>query len=244
MSLPLTARNCLREYREVQFLAKRTFEYLRKTIRAGMSEKEVRAAAEEHMLENGADGFWYHGVGAFVLAGERSVLSMSGKEYIPSVYKLKETDLVTVDLSPRIGEFWGDYARTLVLKDGVALGESATSASDTRAQGWLDALAFEESLHTWFVGSFNPDELVSDAFARMQAEIREAGYKNLDFNQNLGHTIERAIAGRRWLDEKNQEKMGDWQFFTFEPHLARSGERYGFKHENIYHVDGGRLVGI
>ncbi|MFH0816415.1 MAG: M24 family metallopeptidase [Methanobacteriota archaeon] len=242
MSLPHGKLEHLSEYRKVQSLAKRTMNYLRRVVRAGMSEKGVRTVAEEYMFQNSAEGFWYHGVGGFVLAGERSVLSMSGKEYIPSDYTLKETDLVTVDLSPRIGDFWGDYARTLVIEGGKALSESETTSDDARVQGWLDGLAFEKRLHSRFAERFRPGESVSDAFARVEAEVQTGGYRNLDFNRNLGHTIEKAIGERRWFDEENREIIGDWPLFTFEPHIARPRERYGYKHENIYCRDGNRLI--
>ncbi len=232
----------MREYREVQSLAKRTIDHLRTAIRAGMTEKDVRSVAEEYMLDNGADGFWYHGVGAFVLAGERSVLSMSGREYRPSDYKLKGTDLVTVDLSPRIGEYWGDYARTLVLVGGSVLDVKETSTDDTATQDWLNGLAFEKSLHSRLMAWYDPDEPVSDLFARLQGEIQVGGYNILDFNHNLGHTIEKTLDERRWFDGKNHSKMGDWPIFTFEPHIARPGARYGFKYENIYYYSGDQLI--
>ena len=63
------------KYKKVQQIAKDTIVYLRKIVRAGMTEKEIVTKAENYMKERGIKDFWYYGVGAFVLVGKRTTIS-------------------------------------------------------------------------------------------------------------------------------------------------------------------------
>ena len=109
------------EYRDVQKIAKETIEYIKTEIRPGMSLPEVRRLCEEKMILLGADSFWYWNVGAFVFAGDETTVSVSGKEYSTSEKTIESDDIVTIDLSPQIGDIWGDYARTVIVLKMVVL---------------------------------------------------------------------------------------------------------------------------
>ncbi len=102
----------------MQNLSRATMEYLMQNLSAGMSLVEVRSLCERFMLENGADSFWYYDVGAFVFSGEETILSISGKDYTTADRRIRENDLLTVDLSPQVQRIWGDYARTIVIEAG------------------------------------------------------------------------------------------------------------------------------
>ena len=66
------------------------------------------------------------------------------------------------------------------------------------------------------------------------ARIIKAGFENLDFAGNLGHSIERTREDRRYLESGSATCLGGVSPFTFEPHIRRrSHGRWGFKHENI-----------
>ena len=71
--------------------------------------------------------------------------------------------------------------------------------------------------------------------------IRKEGYINLDFMGNLGHSIVRKKYDRIYIEKGNQSKLGDVQYYTFEPHISVSGSKYGYKRENIYYFDKGVL---
>ena len=68
-------------HRAMQDVNRRTMRLLREQIHAGMRLLDVRALAEKTMLENGADSFWYYGVGAFVFAGDETTVSVSAVSY-------------------------------------------------------------------------------------------------------------------------------------------------------------------
>ena len=128
-----------------QALAREAMARTAAALRPGMSERDVAALAEQEMYALGAEGFWYHGVGALVLAGrERSRLSISGRDYQSArdVF-LQETDVVSVDLSPVLCGAWGDYARTIFMENGRAVLEPAQPVTPEFAA----AYAMEQQLH-------------------------------------------------------------------------------------------------
>lgn len=107
------------DYKEVQQIARETIEYAKTFIKPGMNLLEVRKLCEQKMLELGADSFWYWDIGAFVFAGDETTVSVSGKQYVTSDRTINENDIVTIDLSPQNGNIWGDFARTIILENGV-----------------------------------------------------------------------------------------------------------------------------
>ena len=105
-------------YTKIQLAAKKTIEYIQSIIKPGMNLLEIRRLCEDKLLELGADSFWYWDVGAFVFAGDETTVSVSGKQYVTSDRVIDNNDILTIDLSPQIGNIWGDYARTIILENG------------------------------------------------------------------------------------------------------------------------------
>ncbi len=58
---------------------------------------------------------------------------------------------------------------------------------------------------------------------------------------NLGHSIEHRKENRIYIERGNKRKLGEVDYFTFEPHIAKAGSKYGFKRENIYFFDKDKL---
>ena len=109
------------DYSQVQKVAKDTIEYIKTEIRQNMSLAEVRKLCEEFMVEEGITSFWYWDIGAFIFSGKETMLSISGREYITSERKIEENDIITIDLSPQYGNVWGDYARTIIVENGIVV---------------------------------------------------------------------------------------------------------------------------
>ena len=59
---------------------------------------------------------------------------------------------------------------------------------------------------------------------------------------NLGHSIVKDKNDRVYTEKGNTQKNGDVKYFTFEPHISIPGSKYGFKKENIYYFENGKLV--
>ena len=130
------------EYKEVQKIAKDTIAYARKNIRSGMTLAEVREMCEKKLIELGADSFWYWDIGAFVFAGDETTISVSGIQYQTSDRVIAENDIITIDLSPQNVDIWGDYARTLIVENGVVVDDDVSSNTE-----WKKGIQMEKELH-------------------------------------------------------------------------------------------------
>lgn len=225
------------EHRAVQKIAKETMKYIRAAIRPGMRLSEVRALCEEKMLSLGADSFWYWNVGAFVFAGEETNLSVSGRNYKTSERIIAQNDIVTIDLSPQIGDTWGDYARTIILEEGRAV----ENVEAIKRDEWRAGVETEEKLHGELIRFARPDTTFEELYYHMNSFIAENGFANLDFAGNLGHSIVRRKEDRIYIEKGNDAGLGDAGLFTFEPHIGRRGSMYGYKKENIYFFEGGAI---
>ena len=222
-----------KEYRDVQKIAKETIEYIKTEIRPGIPLAEVRRLCEEKMTSLGADSFWYWDVGAFVFAGDETTVSVSGKEYTTSERIIGTDDIITIDLSPQIGDTWGDYARTLIIEKGCVV----ETAGKIKCDEWRNGLLMEKKLHEKMKEIVSPLMTFEDLYFRMNEYIKAEGYINLDFMGNLGHSIVRRKDDRIYIEKGNNTKLGDVSYFTFEPHISVSGSKYGYKREDIYYFD-------
>ena len=170
-----------------------------------------------------------------MLLGSRSCLSVSGKEYVPSDEAVGDTNLVTVDLSPELNGCWGDCARSFAIEAG----KFTTNPTDAGMKEGLDA---EPKLHESMKGFVSPDTKFSELYKFGNELIESLGYRNLDFLHNLGHSIEKYKSQRRFIDSNCHERLGDVDFFTFEPHISKTNGHWGFKWENIYYFDTNGLL--
>jgi hypothetical protein len=78
-----------------------------------------------------------------------------------------------------------------------------------------------------------------ELFEWANARIVGAGFENLDFRRNVGHSIATGGGHRRFIEAGSEVRAGDVPFFTFEPHVCAVGGRWGFKHENVFFFAGG-----
>jgi len=225
------------EHRQVQAMAKETMKRIRTEVKPGMTLREVRKRCEDHLLALGADSFWYYDVGAFVFCGDETALSASGRTYKTPERALEENDILTIDLSPQRGGIWGDYARTIILQDGAVVDEIGKIRNDE----WRNGLLMEDKLHEELFDFAAPDVMFERLYGHMNAFIEANGFINLDFNGNLGHSIVKQKSERVYIEKGNRLRLGDVNFFTFEPHISVAGSPYGYKKENIYYFNSGIL---
>lgn len=215
---------------EVQLIAKQTMDYIKSQIKVGMSLKELRQIAEDKMLALGATSFWYWGVGAFIFSGNETTLSVSGKHYQTADRIIENDDLITVDLSPQVGNVWGDFARTLIIENGVIVDDINEIVNDE----WRNGLLMENKLHSELLSFATPETTFEHLYEYMNKFIISNGFVNLDFMGNLGHSIVTNKDDRIYIEKGNSATLGSVKYFTFEPHIAVKGSEYGFKKENIY----------
>ena len=225
------------EYQQVQKIAKDTMAYAKQNIKAGMNLLDIRKMCETKMTELGADSFWYWDIGAFVFAGEETALSISGTKYKTSDRIIRENDIITIDLSPQNEGIWGDYARTIIVQDGVV-----TDLEDVANEEWKQGLQMEEILHNELLKFATPGTTFEELYDHMNRVIEEKGFVNLDFLGNLGHSIVKQKSDRIYIEKGNLSCLGGVSYFTFEPHISIAGSKYGYKKENIYYFEKGTLM--
>ena len=225
-------------YTKIQLAAKKTIEYIQSIIKPGMNLLEIRRLCEDKLLELGADSFWYWDVGAFVFAGDETTVSVSGKQYVTSDRVIDNNDILTIDLSPQIGNIWGDYARTIILENGKVVDDIELIQN----QEWKSGLQMEEKLHAELLTFVTKETTFEELYYYMNEFILKNGFVNLDFMGNLGHSIVKVKSDRVYIEKGNKSKLGEVKYFTFEPHIAFPDSKYGYKKENIYYFEGDRLL--
>lgn len=223
---------------DMQNLNRATMEYISSIITPGMTLIEVRDLCERFMLSHGANSFWYWDVGAFVFCGDKTAISVSGREYKTDDAVIVSNDIITIDLSPQHDNIWGDYARTLIIENGKVV----TDISSIQNEQWRQGLQMEEYLHEAMRDFVDSNTTFEDLFYFINGEISKKGYVNLDFLGNLGHSIVREKSKRIYIEKGNATKLSDVEAFTFEPHISLPDSVYGFKKENIYSFINGQLV--
>lgn len=222
-------------YLHVQDIALQVLRDIAPFIKAGKTERSVVDECIQLLEQYGARDCWYHNVPALVLVGERTVLSISGADYYPSDVVICANDLVTIDLSPMVNDYWGDCARSYIVELGCV--------APTDKASFLDyGMATEKELHALMREIATPETSMHELYCAINQSIENRGYKNLDFRGNLGHTIEKHMNHRRYIEKGNQVRLGDCGLFTFEPHICRTDDVWGFKMENIYHFGDDKCV--
>lgn len=226
------------KYKEVQEIAKKTIDYIKSEIKVGMSLIEVREKCEKMMLDLGADSFWYWDVGAFVFANDETTISISGKSYNTADKEINSNDIITIDLSPQNLNIWGDYARTIIIENGIVV----NNIKDIKNDEWREGLTMEEMLHQELFDYATPNTSFEQLYFHMNDFIVSHGFINLDFLGNLGHSIVKNKADRIYIEKGNQCKLKEVNFFTFEPHIGIKNSVYGYKKENIYYFENDKLL--
>ena len=226
------------KYAGVQKIAKDTIEFIKTKITAGMKLTDIRQLCEDKMLELGADSFWYWDIGAFVFSGDETTVSVSGREYITSDRKIASDDIITIDLSPQNNNIWGDYARTLIIEDGSIVDD----INNIRNDEWRAGLLMEEELHKELIAFATPQTTFEELYYHINKLITDRGFTNLDFLGNLGHSIVKDKNDRIYSEKGNKALLSSVDYFTFEPHISVPNSKYGYKKENIYYFNSGKLI--
>lgn len=227
-----------KEYFEMQNLGRAAIGYIQNIVKPGMNLRKLRMLCEQFMLENGADSFWWFGVGAFMYSGDETAVSVVPESgYVASDKVIQENDIITIDLSPQRDGVWGDFARTIILEDGKVVADISKIKHDE----WRNGLLMEEFLHETLMTIADEEMTFEELHEKINAVTEEKGYKNLDSLGNFGHSIEKRDEDRIYSEKGNKEKLSSVAMFTFEPHISLPGSKYGFKKEDIYYFSDGKL---
>jgi Xaa-Pro aminopeptidase len=217
----------IEEHRAVQTVAKAVLARLADDIGPGNTERSIARLAVQLLAEQGVTETWYYDCPAMVLLGSRSCLSVSGRDYRPSDEPVGLTNLVTVDLSPSRHGVWGDCARSFAVEEGRCV-------EMPRSPEFRRGMTMERRLHEDLLAFATADTTFGELHEHTSAAITAAGFVNLDFLGNVGHSIESRRDDRCYIEAGNARRLGEVALFTFEPHIREAGGAWGFKHESIY----------
>ncbi len=120
--------------------------------------------------------------------------------------------------------------------------EHSHVVEEPTSSDFCDGLRVERDLHRRMADFVTPDTSFHQLYEFANDAIATAGYDNLDFLGNVGHSIETSRENRLYIEKGNHRRLGDASCFTFEPHIRRKGGRWGFKHEDIYYFDSGQQL--
>ncbi|WP_256680535.1 M24 family metallopeptidase [Pseudomonas sp. Larv2_ips] len=211
----------------VQTAAKSVLQQLVACIKPESTEASIARIATQLLTDAGYPDTWYYDCPAFVLLGSRSLLSVSGRDYLPAEERVGSHNLITVDLSPRSGSQWGDCARSFYMEDGICRA-MPTGVEFSRGHG------AERALHDSMRRFVRPETTFNALYEFANDLIETAGFENLDFAANVGHSLCEQRAQRLYIEAGNLRRLDEVACFTFEPHIRERGGRWGYKHENIY----------
>ncbi len=205
-----------------------TMQFIQSYIQVGQTVDQIKTLCETYMLANGAQSFWYYDVGALVFHHPDTLLSVSGRKYVPAHTCIQSNDVLTIHLVTATAAGSGRFARTFVVQKGQVVRQLDDIAEAEIRNG----LRFEDQLHAELRRFVDTSTTFEQLYAYMNDYIRAQGYHNLDFNGNLGHSIVKNKNHRIYIEAGNHKKLSRVRLFTFEPHIALINGTYGFKKED------------
>jgi Xaa-Pro aminopeptidase len=219
------------EHRKVQFAAKSVLARLGSMIVPHDTEQSIADKAHKMLISLGYPETWYYQCPALVLLGSRSCVSVSGRDYQAHNEQVGMSNLVTIDLSPlHEKQYWGDYACSYPIENGKL-------SMQPKHLEFKNGLHFLEQLHSQMCRVVHPRTTFSDLFEWTNMRIRESGFVNLDYRNNVGHSIAVRCDDRLFIEADNTTQLGDVNFFSFEPFVRLKGGKWGFKREGIFYFN-------
>lgn len=106
----------VKEQEEIEIIKKaceitdKTFEYIIKNIKLGMTEKEIAFEIEKFMILNGADGLAFDSI---VASGENSSMPHA----VPTDRKIQKGDIIQFDIGAKYKGFCSDLSRVVFVEE-------------------------------------------------------------------------------------------------------------------------------
>ncbi len=188
-----------------------------KSIREGITEKQLQKVFEDLMIEYGAEGTSFDTIVAF---GENSAVPHHKTGDTP----LKKNSVVLVDMGCKVNGYCSDITRTAFYgvpdKKFIDCYRAVLTANQTAIENVTDK-------------TFTND---ADAFARSSL-IRDGIGEN--FTHSLGHGVGLEIHEYPTLSPKKRQKLENGMVFTIEPGVYFAGE-FGIRIEDVVMLKDGK----
>lgn len=226
---PILAKARLRKRRDELAIMKRAegivdlaFSETLASLKAGVTEKEIRDRILFSLLKHGAEGTAFDTIVAF---GENAAMPHA----VPSDRALKEGDCVLMDFGARYKGYASDFTRT------VCFGKP----SEKFLEAYRVVLAAQNAAITYLKKG-----------GRSAAEADRAARRVVDdspfhgaFNHTLGHGVGIEIHEAPSLAEHSLDILEENMVFTLEPGIYVEGE-FGIRIESLVTIENGQLTVI
>ncbi len=211
----------IKEAEEIEFITKAVeisdsaFEYIRDTIHAGMTEKEVAWEIEKFMRDNGSEPLPFD---IIVASGQNSALPHAK----PSQRPIQSGEPIIVDIGARCGGYSSDLSRTICLDTP---NETFNKVYDTVLRAQQAAIA---TVKEGMTGE-EADNLAREV-------IEQAGYGEA-FGHGLGHGVGLAPHEQPRLGPSSLQQLVDGMVFSIEPGIYITGWG-GVRIEDLFVMEG------
>lgn len=184
-------------------LGDKTFDYILKQIKLGVSEKEIASKIEIFIKENGAD-ISFSPIVAF---GKNSAVP----HHVPTTYKLQPNSIVLLDFGVKLNNYCSDMTRTIFFGKADAKFKKMYQTVLNAQQKAIDFLT--SSFNS--PASATKDMKASDIDSIAREHIISSGYKTIP--HSLGHGIGLEVHEAPSLSPKSKDILKEGMVFSVEP---------------------------
>lgn len=204
------------------------------TLRVGLSETEIINTCKAIIAKHGIQEFWYYNVPVMVAIGDQTLESMSGKHIRPGDRTIQVNDFLTVDLSLGIDSHWGIYAKSFAVEGSIVKADHF----DTDELRELKCIV--DSLHQDMRRIVVPEMTFHDFYHEILNYVNSYNVVQLDFKSNFGHSIEKQLDDRIYIENAQMMTLAEKNIFSFEPHVRFKNGNFGVKNADIYYFEAGK----
>lgn len=187
------------------------FEYVKKILRYGMTEKQLSFEIQKFMIENGADGVAFDSIVAF---GENTSMPHA----VPTNRKLQSGDIIQLDIGAKYKGYCSDFSRVIFV--------------DYMKNEYEDSYNFVLEQQQRIVDSFK-----NGANIKQIIKDRESDYslKNFSVMHSFGHGVGMDIHEEPILSSKTDNYLKENSVIAIEPGVYKTG-RFGIRIEDTYYI--------
>lgn len=183
--------------------------YIKNYIQSGMTEKNIRAALDNFMLESGADALSFDSI----VAGGPNGANPHAR---PGEYVIKEGDLVVIDFGAIKDDYHADMTRTFVVGEPSHEQESV--------------YATVKEAHEEAAAALKPGAIGREIHEMAEQIIADAGYGDF-FGHGLGHGVGIEIHENPNLNPRWDGPIPEGAVVTIEPGIYLPG-KFGIRLED------------
>ncbi len=188
-----------------------TFEFVKNSLRYGMTEKELSFEIEKFMIQHGADGLAFDTIVAF---GENTSMPHA----VPTNRQLQSGDIIQLDMGARYKGYCSDFSRVIFV--------------DYRKNEYEDSYQFvleqQQKIVNAFKNGVNLKQVIKD---------RETDYhlKNFSVMHSFGHGVGMEIHEEPFLSSKMDVHLKENFVIAIEPGVYKAG-KFGIRLEDTYQI--------